>query len=265
MQTNFFTEIAKLMADDSRLIFTLERQQDGNFIVVVHYDLINESKNNKLVIQPLVFRKTTTEELDAQFLLRITEPVSEIGDLLINNRQINATIKQNRAKLDKSAQTVTPTVSTNAESSTPAAPAVKRVPPKYQVAMKKVDELEKKGLHRQAVGVLQSLKNFPLFKAEIEARIEQLKKAYDQPELFTGGQVQNNTITNKALEDDNNTLSSSGDHIPDSVADGDHQGDHTDDDSYNGLDPDYMDNDDADTAGMEGDTSTADHPTYMNH
>lgn len=176
METNFFTGIAQLNIKGD-LNITIKQGEDGQHMVSVLLNNRQCGDDAKQVIPPLVL-KGSGEELDTGFFAAVTAPLQVTSELLVNMegylkaqeeaRKQSAMEKEkaDRERKDKEAREK-----------------------KYTDAMKKAEELEKEGKHREAYVKVPDPADFPEHVEAIKERRSALAKNF-APDLFNVGEPQ---------------------------------------------------------------------------
>lgn len=169
METNFFTQISNLNLV-GHLQLLLSKNEDNGFIVSV-IQLPVENQDSKTVVVPFNLRGTATD-LDTHFFEKINAPIQSISELLTDEQNFLNNLKQARKKLDQQKEKA----NDKNEKTKPL--------DDFGKAMKIVDELEAKGLFREAWMKVPMVSKFPDHKELINKRQASLSAKFS-PDLFS--------------------------------------------------------------------------------
>jgi PRTRC genetic system protein E len=169
METNFFKSIQALaVAGDWTISIAKENADTLIVSVLFHNSKVGDDARKK--VPPMLFRGTA-QELDTGFFGAIVEPVREITQLFTNMEQF---LKQK--EVAKASQMHKETLG-NAEKQ------ISDKQKKYEEAMKKVDELEAEGKHREAWMKVPPVEAYPEYAQLIRERRMELSGQF-APDLF---------------------------------------------------------------------------------
>lgn len=168
METNFFRQIADLGLTGN-LQLTIAKGAEDKYVVSVL--LLNKECKDKAKNQivPCNLRETP-EELDRQFFKSITTPMQTVSELMVNMDVFYKQAEQAKKSSAMSKPTPTKTKPTTQLS-------------KYEIAMAKVDELDKAGKPRDAWMKLPDPSEFPDHAETIRKRRSELSAKFE-PDLF---------------------------------------------------------------------------------
>ena len=168
METNFFTQVAGLQLQGD-LILTIRTLPDG--MVAVSAYLKNEQVANPGKHRITPFAVTVkAADLDHEFFDTLSKPLQEVSSIMESMAAINKQVEEAKAALVKSQK---------AKAGQQEDPKIKR----FNEAMKKVDELDEGGKHRQALAALPDPAEFPDHADALEERKRELTDKF-APELF---------------------------------------------------------------------------------
>lgn len=174
METNFFTAVARIGITGDFNITVRAGASEGNYIVSVLLNNKDCGDKAKELIPPLVL-KGTAEELDNGFFDRITTPIQAASGLMVGMeaflKQLEDAKKQSAMEKEK------------ADKEKKEQEAREK---KYTDAMKKADELEKEGKHREAYMKVPDPAEYPEHADAIKDKRAALAKQF-APDLFGAG------------------------------------------------------------------------------
>lgn len=185
METNFFTQIAELGLTGN-LQLTIAKGAEDKYVVSVL--LLNKECKDKAKDQivPCNLRETP-EELDRQFFKSITAPMQTVSELMVNMDLFYKQAEQAKKNSAMSKPTSAKAKSTSQLS-------------KYDMAMAKVDELDKAGKPRDAWMKLPDPSEFPDHAETIRKRRSELSAKF-APDLFGSSQAEPEQATINTEED----------------------------------------------------------------
>lgn len=187
METNFFRQIAELGLTGN-LQLTIAKGAEDKYVVSVL--LLNKECKDKAKNQivPCNLRETP-EELDRQFFKSITTPMQTVSELMVNMDVFYKQAEQAKKSSAMSKPTPAKTKPTTQLS-------------KYEIAMAKVDELDKAGKPRDAWMKLPDPSEFPDHAETIRKRRSELSAKF-APDLFATpkAEVEQATAIMKEVED----------------------------------------------------------------
>lgn len=171
MKTNFFENIKDLqLAGDLRI--NIQNDTDGKMKVAVF--LVNEKVDDKAkkMIPPLNFCGTP-EKLDEGFFEALTSPVKQADGLLSNMQEFSNSLEQARkeSKMEKDKEELEKKGRDDRKK-------------KYDLQIKKVNELEEQKKFGEAIGAIPKETDFPEQADEIKTRLESLRKQHSTLSLF---------------------------------------------------------------------------------
>ncbi|RKR05132.1 PRTRC genetic system protein E [Flavobacterium sp. 90] len=170
METNFFKSIEALaVAGDWTISIAKENADTLIVSVLFHNSRIGDDARRKV---PPILLRGSTEELDLGFFKAIEQPVKETAELFTNMEQFLKQKEVAKASSQMHKQT--------------ADKAEKQISDKqknYQDAMKKVDELEAEGKHREAWMKVPQVEIYPEYAQLIKDRRMELSAQF-APDLF---------------------------------------------------------------------------------
>lgn len=169
METNFFTQISNLNLV-GRLQLLLSKNENNGLVVSV-IQLPAENQDSQTVVAPFNLRGTATD-LDTHFFEKINAPIQSISELLTNEQTFLDNLKQAREKLDQQREKE----KDKNEKTKPL--------DEFAKAMKIVDELEAKGLYKEAWMKVPMVSKFPDHKELINKRQASLSAKFS-PDLFS--------------------------------------------------------------------------------
>ncbi|SNR77047.1 prtrc system protein e [Flavobacterium sp. ov086] len=170
METNFFKSILALgVAGDWTI--SIAKQDTDTLIVSVlfHNPKVGDDARKKV---PPILLRGTAQELDAGFFGTIVEPVRETAQLFTNMEQF---LKQ-KESAKASSQMHKETLGKEDKQ-------ISDKQKKYEEAMKKVDELEAEGKHREAWMKVPTVEAYPEYAQLIRERRMELSNQF-APDLF---------------------------------------------------------------------------------
>lgn len=170
MNTNFFNQIAKLNIEGN-LQINIQKTDGQQFVTSVLLQNEQCSDNSKNAIPPLILRGTS-EDLDNGFFEKITQPIEQTSDLMLN---MEIYLKAQEIAKKQSAME-----KEKAEKEKKQADAKEK---KYQQAMSTTDKLEAEGDYRKAWIAVPEVKDFPHHEEEIHKRKKELSAQF-APDLF---------------------------------------------------------------------------------
>lgn len=167
---NFFQSLDALQLAGNWTI-AIAKDAGNTLVVSVHYFDNNVGDTAGKKIPPINLCGTATE-IDEGFFNAIAQPVQQTAQLFTNMEQYR---KQREAAKQASQQQKDNASKNQNQQSTK--------DKKYADAMKKVDELERQGKHREAYVKVPEVADYPEHEAELRARKTALAKKFS-PELF---------------------------------------------------------------------------------
>jgi PRTRC system protein E len=182
------TELAKLGSDVQWAIFATVNSPESMVVSVrVTSGEVKSKQNAK--IGALNFRGTP-QELDDMLVSQLANHVPKAKDFFTNCKEFNASVDEAQKQLQEKKSTQSQTGQTQASVAGAGAKNTKPKDPKtlkFEAAMKVVEDLEKDEKYGQALAKIPSVKDFPQFKDQIEAKFKQLKNkhaGYSQFDMF---------------------------------------------------------------------------------
>src|SRR3546814_286564 len=179
MNTNFFSGIAR-MGIKGDLNITIKSGVEGNLIVSVLLNNRGCGDDAKQVIPPLVL-KGSAEDLDNGFFESISAPLQQTSQLCVN---MEAYLKAQEDARKQSAM--------EKEKADKEKKEMESREKKYTEGMKKADELEKEGKHREAWMKVPDPAEYPEHEEAIRKRKSELAKQF-APDLFGAGATETAT------------------------------------------------------------------------
>jgi len=170
METNFFNQVAQMNIEGD-LNITIKAGKENGYIVSV---LLNNQKcgdDARQLIPPLVL-KGTAEDLDNGFFGSIAQPLEQTSELMVN---MEAYLKAQEEARKQSAM--------EKEKADKEKREKEAREKKYTDAMKKADELEKEGRHREAWMKVPEAADYPEHGEAIRKRKSELSRQF-APDLF---------------------------------------------------------------------------------
>lgn len=170
MATNFFQSILALQVAGDWTI-NIARETGDRLVVSVLFYNNNVGDDARKKVPPIILRGTA-QELDEGFFLTITQPVQDTATLFVNMEQYLK--EKEQAKLNAQSEK---------DKATQAEKQKTDRQKKYDEAMKKVDELEAAGKHREAWVKVPDPALYPEHADTIRERKTSLSKQF-APDLF---------------------------------------------------------------------------------
>lgn len=191
METNFFRQIADLGLTGN-LQLTIAKGAEDKYVVSVL--LLNKECKDKAKNQivPCNLRETP-EELDRQFFKSIITPMQTVSELMVNMNLFHKQVEEAKKNSAMSKPTKPTKTKPTAQLS------------KYEIAMAKVDELDKAGKPRDAWMKLPDPSEFPDHAETIRKRRSELSAKF-APDLFAT-KVEEPEHSNTDLEEEENKRS----------------------------------------------------------
>lgn len=174
METNFFTAIARMGIKGDLNITINAGAAEGSYIVSVLLNNKGCGDKAKELIPPLVL-KGTADELDSGFFTSISTPMQKTSGLMVN---MEAYLKAQGDARKRSAMEKEQADKEKKEQETREK--------KYTDAMKKAEELEKEGKHREAWMKVPEAADYPEHGETIRKRKSELARQF-APDLFGAG------------------------------------------------------------------------------
>lgn len=169
METNFFRQIAELGLTGN-LQLTIAKGAEDKYVVSVL--LLNKECKDKAKNQIVPCNlRGTIKELDEQFFKHIATPMQTVSELMVNMDVFYKQAEQAKKNSAMSKPTATKTKPTAQLS-------------KYEIAMAKVEELDKAGKPREAWMKLPDPSEFPDHAETIRKRRSELSAKFE-PDLFS--------------------------------------------------------------------------------
>jgi PRTRC genetic system protein E len=170
MENTFFQNLSELLTDGC-LKLVVKKGEGDILIVSVLPTNDKVGDNAKNAITPLVL-KDTPQALDAGFFDAITEPISSTNQLFVNMEAHLKSVEQARleSKLETDRQKAEKTAKEERKK-------------KYDLLVKKVDELETDKKYKEAIDQLERATDLTEHTDEIKKRLSELKSK-SQPSLF---------------------------------------------------------------------------------
>ncbi|MPT35661.1 MAG: prtrc system protein e [Flavobacterium sp.] len=181
--TNFFRQVARLNITGS-LLLNIAKGEDDKLIVSVLLQNQGCGDKAKSLIPPLTFTEIP-QKIDEAFFQDIKSPMELTSAVMVDMenylKQVEAAKSQSALEKSKASKPVT-------------APKTETKQDKYNAAMQKVDELEKKGEFKEAWMKVPMAEEYPEHAEEIQNRRTSLSAKF-APDLF------NAPATPKPLEE----------------------------------------------------------------
>lgn len=170
METNFFKSIEALaVAGDWTISITKENNDTLIVSVLFHNSRIGDDARRK--VPPLLLRGSA-QQLDSGFFQAVGQPVKETAELFANMEQF---LKQKEAAKASSQM--------HKQTADKAEKQISGRQKNFEDAMKKVDELEAEGKHREAWIKVPAVEIYPEYAQLIKDRRMELSAQFS-PDLF---------------------------------------------------------------------------------
>nr|WP_315242112.1 PRTRC system protein E [uncultured Flavobacterium sp.] len=170
METNFFKSVTALaVAGDWTISIAKENTDTLIVSVLFHNSKVGDDARRKV---PPILLRGTAQELDLGFFKAIEQPVQETAELFTNMEQF---LKQKEVAKASSQM--------HKETADKAEKQISDKQKKYEEAMKKVDELEAEGKHREAWMKVPPVEAYPEYAQLIRERRMELSGQF-APDLF---------------------------------------------------------------------------------